>query len=444
MSSMFVDAGMTRSRETTPQPHDAVDGRNVEVRCFDSFGDVEPLRDSWNDLVERTGGDVFATFEWCAAWWKHFRHRRRLQLFVAKSEGRLVAVWPLFRERLWWGPVPIRVVRILGCDHGVTTCKVTTETGYHQSVAQMVMSQLECSAAWDLMHLGELPGYLADGDELVSAFRASERVSKVAFDREAYPQAVFEVPGEFEDYLSRLSLKERRNVRRDQRQIALRGGVAHHPQTVEEVKSALSNLRKLHETHWRLRGRGGHFADVPGVGAFYADIAKAFLAKHWLALTEVKSGDDSLAVELALQFNGRMHWLIGGRCEDVSARVGFAALMQSAIQRQLTMIDALGGEYDYKRRLGASQQSIKLIAVFPQGRARAARLAVVRGIVRAVDFVYHRLWFWRVAPWIMKRMPHLGAWTCGHGVWEKFARSRFLVVGRRHNPVDLPAADEGE
>jgi CelD/BcsL family acetyltransferase involved in cellulose biosynthesis len=253
---------------------------------------------------------------------------------------------------------------------------------------------------------------------------------------------VFEVPADFEEFLARISIKERRNVRRDERQLLQRGGEVRRPTNAVEIDTQLSVLARLHQEHWKLHGRMGHFDDVPGIAAFYREVACSALPAGRLGMLEVSAGGDTLAAEFALRFNGRLHWIIGGRREDVTARVGFCCLMREAITDRVSLIDGLAGEYDYKRRLGAAQLSLKNLYVVPHGATSALRLRATRSVLRVVSLVYHKVWFWRVAPWIMRRAPHLGAVIVPRGLWERFARSRFLVADRR--PVSQAPVDEGD
>lgn len=417
----------------------------IEVDCLGLFESAAPIQAEWDALVERVGGDVFNTFDWCATWWKHFGHGRQLALFVARRGSELVGVWPLFREKIRWGPISLRVVRVVGCDHGVTTCNLSTDADCVDFVASAVVSALEVAGPWDLLHVGEIPGYAQNCEALAQAFRQSPGVGHVVLENEAYPHAVFDVPADYESYLAGLSVKERRNVRRDEREIGKRGGTHRQPESESELEAAFDALIDLHRKQWAVRGRHGHFEDVPGVEAFHRDVARKSWSDGRLAMVEVKTPESVLASEYALRFNKRLHWIIGGRRENVTSRVGFCALMRGALRDGVTMIDGLPGAYDYKRRLGARSQSIKMISVLPKGRRGARRrLAMTRAAVQAVSFGYHRAWFWHLAPWLMRRVPQLGSIIVRPGLWERFARSRFLVVARHQAEPATQSADELE
>lgn len=440
MSTAFVDSGLTSVGSTARS--DERGPRGLHVARLDSFEEATALRAEWDALVVRVGGDVFNTFDWCATWWKHFGHRRALTVYIARRGAELVAVWPLFRERIAWGPLGLRVVRVVGCDHGVTTCNLTTEPTELVAVAEAIVGSMEAAGPWDLLHVGEIPGYADGGAALAEAFRRSSPVGEVRFDSDAYPHAVFDVPADYEAYLARLSIKERRNVRHDERELAKQGGNFHEPKSVEELNAAWDTLVDLHRRHWAARGRFGHFDDVPGVEAFHREIAQKSLDSGRLGMVEVRTSQGAIASEYALRFNNRLHWIIGGRREDVSSRVGFCALMHGAVRDGVTLIDGLPGAYDYKRRLGARSLGVKMISVLPKDGRGAWRLAMTRATAQFVSLVYHRAWFWHLAPWLVRKAPHLSLMLIRPGLWERFARSRFLVVARHRSEETLETSRE--
>ncbi len=49
---------------------------SLQMSCYRSFEEAEPLRKLWDALVESIDGDLFSSFDWCTFWWKHFGHGR--------------------------------------------------------------------------------------------------------------------------------------------------------------------------------------------------------------------------------------------------------------------------------------------------------------------------------------------------------------------------------
>ena len=45
----------------------------LKVLHYRNWGELEPLRESWNATLQRSASDtVFLTWQWCEAWWKNY------------------------------------------------------------------------------------------------------------------------------------------------------------------------------------------------------------------------------------------------------------------------------------------------------------------------------------------------------------------------------------
>ncbi len=428
-------SGSTVQEQPTMQARVA----DVSLRRHDSFESAEAWREEWDGLVERAGGDLFTSFDWCALWWRHFGHGRRLELQTAWRGDELVGVLPLFRETIRWGPIGLRVVRVIGCDHGVTTCNVAINPHCIESTTHRLMESLADYGRWDLIHLGELPGYAENTSSLAEALRGCPQVGEVLFCENEYPHNVFEVPPDYDSFLAGLSTKERRNVRRDERQLGQRpGAMANELHDHAGLHRAFDDLIALHRSQWTARGRLGHFADWPDVERFHRAVADSLLTHKRLAFVEIRAEGRVIASEYAGRFGRRVHWIIGGRDKEATSRIGFCSLMHNAIRDGDALIDALPGSYEYKRRLGAKTLEVKTITVLPEGNRGRWRLALVKTMTQLMSLAYHRVWFWHFAPWLRSKFPGLRLPLLQAGLWRRFVRARFLVAGR-HDSVAEPA-----
>ena len=131
----------------------------VEHRVYGSFQEVEGARAEWDGLVERVQGDVFSTYDWCSTWWRHYGHERSLQLHMLRVANTLVAILPLFSETHCLGPSTLRLVRVVGCDHSLTTCGLIIHPNWLIEAIDVVLKDLESHSRGDLLQIGPLPGY---------------------------------------------------------------------------------------------------------------------------------------------------------------------------------------------------------------------------------------------------------------------------------------------
>lgn len=407
----------------------------LQIRCYRSFEEMQFLRQEWDRLVENIGGDLFSSFDWCAVWWKHFGHDRRLELYVATVGDELVAVLPLFRETIRWGPLALRMIRIVGCDHLTTTCNVTIHPKWLEPVAKTLMLELDRNGVWDMIHFGELPGYSRSAKALAEVLHQCKQVGRVVFNDNAYPNMLFDLPDTFEKYLEKLSRKERRNVRRDERKLEKRTLVMRR-QIVDksQLHVAFSELINMHQQHWLERGRLGHFGEWPNAEQFHRELAEVLLDRDRLLFVEVLANGQLQAAEYGVKFGHRVHWITGCRCRETTSRIGFCALVRSALAIGSTQIDALPGYYDYKQRLGAKVLGVKTITVFSPRATSRLCAQLFRATTWLIALVYHRIWFWHLAPWLRTKLPNLRIPWLNVGLWQRFIRARFLVAAKQRKP----------
>lgn len=414
----ITDANTTTNRSTTDSarrlpPASLTGALTVEVHR--SFDDLTDIRDEWDALVQSIGGDLFATFDWCDVWWKHYGVRRSLEIHTVRRDGVLIAALPLFRETVRIGPVALRVVRLVGCDHGVTTCQLIMHPGDASAVLDIVLNRIAELGRWDVLSIGPLPGYSDQDLQIVGALRECDGVQSVTV-RDLDPHMLFDLPSDFDAYLKGLSTKERRNVRRDERKLEDRGPITRRcVDDPEQVQEAFTAFITLHQQHWTGKRHLGHFGDWPDAEAFHREMVDRQLQRKRLTLITVHAGDDLVASEYAYHFADRAHWILAARQPRIPGRIGYCALVREAMERGVTCVDGLRGLYEYKRLLGARIERQKMITATRSAALGSLKTAMFRVAARWLDLLYYRLWFCRVAPRIGWRPKPL---------WRIWIRSR--------------------
>ncbi len=395
----------------------------MNVECYTSFEDARPLQAQWDALVEEVGGDVYSTFDWCAVWWRHYGKGRVLRLCVARDGDDVVAVVPLFSETLWYGLVPVRVVRVVGCDHTVTSCGFAVRPGHAREVCAALIDQLCGVEPWDLLHLGPLAGYFEHAQALHEGFSSCRAVGLVELDgRRHGMQTLIDLPGDYDAYMKSLPRDERRSMTKRLRQLSEEH--AYQSRVVRdegEVGAAFQELLRLHQTQWTARRRLGHFGDWPHAVGFHGDMVLAQSRHGRTRLVEIRAGSEPLGVQYAYRFGGRMHWILMGRSVDPQwqsygpGKLLHLATVREAIEGGCRQIDDMKGHYEYKLKLGGRMVPFIAICVFRRGFGHRARVRMLRAAAGILDLAYYRVWFSRVAD----RVPHQR-----RQLWEAWIRSR--------------------
>lgn len=388
---------------------------------YASFDRVSALQRPWDDFAEQVGGDIYSTYDWCRVWWRHYGRGRHLQLHIFSEGRQLIAVVPLFYERLRLGPLSLRTVRLVGCDHSVTTCAPLIRTDRMAPVISSIVDHLDRNGPWDLLHFGPLPAYYGHGSALAEALRRCPSVADVIYNDRGGPHIVFDLPESYDAYLGALSRKERHNVRRGERLLDQTHSWQVSVVPNEQVDDAFHLFVQQHQTQWRQRAQLGHFSDWPEAQTYHHEMAVTQSHRNRLMLLRMDADGECVGFNYNYRFGQRLHWILTSRSVEPKwdlyspGRLLHCAAVRAAIGAGIRQIDGLRGMYDYKLRLGGSLLQLQSVSGIHRGLVSRLRFRMTRFNARLLDLLYYRMWFGRLAP----RVPYLQ-----RSLWPVWIRSR--------------------
>lgn len=369
-------------------------GTEQNCRIASSFEQVAALQEKWDAMALETGADVYSTYDWARIWWRHYGEERELKIHVFQKNGDVCAIVPIFVEALGWGPIEMRVARLAGCDHSVTTCGLVARA---EDLKWIVSSLAKTciDAGCDAMEFGPLAG----DDHIVGAL--NKAVAETEFRRsrlsDRHPHMLFNVAPTYDEFLEALSAKERRNVRRDERRLREQGVVQIEANVRHgSVAGQMERFVEMHQAQWIREGQLGHFGDWPRAREFHNELAECMSRRGRLLLTKVQAGSRVVAMEYSYHWGNSVHWVLGARLPGITGRTGFCALMQQCQERKVRRIDALRGYYEYKRLLGAQVTQQRVVTAMRPEWLRGLRAKGLGGASRVLDLLYYRLWFSRL------------------------------------------------
>lgn len=416
---------------TNPQSPDAsvindIDAEQTSVHIqpsvYNNFDSIHDLQPQWDAFVESIGGDIFSTFDFCRVWWKHYGDQRQLQIHIIRNHGKMIAVLPLFWEKLWIGPCSVRMIRLVGCDHSVTTISPAIDPDFMEDVIHCVVDHLEESLNWDMIHFGPIPGYAHHRKKIADAFSIHPAIDHV-FERDHDgPHIIFNLPDSYEKYLGKLSGNERKIVRNRENRITKEHTVRFEAVTMDNIEEAFSRFVDQHQTQWLYQGQLGHFVDWPGAREYHKELVQAQVKHKRFALLQYDVDDITLGYQYSYHFGSRIHLLLTSRNIDPQweryspGRLLHCATVRAAIDTGATQLDAMRGMYEYKLRLGGTLLQLQSVIAIHRGSFSKFRVVTAQKMSWLLHLLYYRIWFGRVAPKIpMFKRP----------LWKKWIRSRF-------------------
>jgi hypothetical protein len=406
---------------------------DIDCSIYSSFEDIYDLRKEWDSFIETIKGEIFLTFDWCRVWWKFYGKRRILRIFVLRRGDEIVAIVPLFIERIWIGIFPVKIAKIVGSDFTIAHFTFPVNVNYDRQAVIKFLEALD-TQNWDLCCLWPLTCITVNIEYFSKLFLTSNQYQKIFIEEEGV-QTTYELSKSWDDYLSNLKKRERKNIRKNYTKIKknklnLKCDLA----TKRNFENRFIDFVEVHQKRWKHSGRPGHFGDWPKSFKFHKEVASEQLQLGRLQLFKVQVEDD-FAYRYCYEFGKRYFAFLAGRCLDVSnsgidlGRLLFSEHTQQAINNGILNIDSMRGRYDYKLRLGGKLFPLARLHIVRKGIFRSIRLRMFKIICQILDLLYYKVWYCRLAPKLpFNYGPLWSLWIRINGIYS----SKFTFLRRFH------------
>jgi len=392
---------------------------NVDLEIFQNFEDLRPRQQEWDEFISSLNGEIFLTFDWCRTWWKYYGANRELLIFVFRSHGDIVAILPVFAEKLRIGPSAIRAVKFVGSDHLPISFTVPIRPQFIDKVVLRFMDELSQHVKWDILHIGAICGRFDSFDDLLSSLEKTQSNRGMIRVTSGEVQTYFRLADSVEDYIVGLELKYQRKIRRYHRQIEKNNKILSSSfATAENVRDYFDSLVSMHQCQWRDAGQAGHFVDWPSSYDFHNEIAQIMARLGRLRLLKINIGSQCFGYQYAFKFSDYYCEFINARnyLKDFSSvsfsTVVFIEQARKALAENIKLIDSMRGTYSYKMDLGGQLLPIKNIFVYREHLVRISTFSISAWLL---NLVYLKIWRRRLIPRLgLHPKPFWSTWIKSH------------------------------
>jgi CelD/BcsL family acetyltransferase involved in cellulose biosynthesis len=329
--------------------------------------DLARAQGDWSLLAEQAG-NIFGTWEWADAWYRHLGAGAELAVAVARrSNGEAAAILPLCvaRER------PVRLVRFVGAgpsDQLGPLCAPKDRPAVAAALRRHVAETL-----------GDSGIFL--GERLCSDDRYGPLLGAVAVRRAASP--VISIAGRsFDDFLAARSRNFRAQVRQRERRLARAHRLVFRlTQDSSRLEADMHTMMRLHEARWN-QGQSSAFSGRRAL--FHLEFAKRAHENGWLRLWTMEIDDEPVAVWYGLRYADVDSYYQAGRDPAFGRlNVGFVLLchtIRCAFEDGMRAYRFGLGDEPYKSRFAESDPGLDTVAIAAGARGRMALTAIRAGL----------------------------------------------------------------
>jgi CelD/BcsL family acetyltransferase involved in cellulose biosynthesis len=396
-------------------------GGALKLEIIDDFDALRDRAEAWDAFMVEQACEIFLSYDWCRTWWEFYGSGRELKVCWFTAQDRTVAVLPLFIERPLRGST-LKVVRLVSSDHMPVTLSIPILPDYLEAVLGDVSDKL---IEWGvgMLQLGAIAGKYPDLERLVEACRTSLSPRFRTTCRQTDVQTYYTVEANWERQLAGLSRKQRSHMRQTFRDaeapdMELRSDFADR----ETLADFFDGFVRMHQLHWEMQKKAGHFRAWPEAPAFHRCVAERQLERGRLRLMRVSLHGSPVGYRYAYRLGSTYHSFLEARAEDhAPRRIGYARLIFGELVRKaqaeggIDLIDSMRGYYEHKTHLGGETRPVHMVEAVSGAWKDACRVAVLRRTARLMDVLYYRIWRRRLAPRLGRaRGSFWGSWIRLH------------------------------
>ena len=337
----------------------------MEIRQISDLHDFENLRKPWNKLLPQNPvQDVFYTWEWLFAWWKHYGKQRELWLVTAWIGDELVGVAPLMLETRRKYGLRVRVLCNLGTPN-IDIGGFLVQDGDQRISAEIGNYLIEQKAHWDLLELNE---FLLDSPEtkqLVALFTNSGFIHTPKDNRHLY----LPVHGDWQNYWHQLSMNLRDDIRKKKRRLnKSQGELIYKHHTGQEV--TWQDFLAIFEINEQ--GRFPNLYRSAEERAFQRELFEAMTDRGWLDIHLLYIGVLPVAYLYGFRYKNRYeNWRTGFNSLYSNFSVGkilHQMVIEDCFKRACSEIDFLCGDEQYKTSWQTLERTYTQLRFVPRNR----------------------------------------------------------------------------
>lgn len=354
------------------------------VEEVSSVEGLEGLRGAWEAAQARSAPDnVFATFEWALAWWRHFGAGRRLRVLVLRDGASAPGILPLWEGPLWRRWAPFRKIQLLGTGLSDRLDLLLSDDpagGAERALRHLLARPVR----WDLLDLREM----AEGSPAVEAIRtAATRLGlecEVSVDSES---PYLPIESDWETFLTtRFGTKSRKMLRQKARRLEAEAKAVFTVFSATLDSSLLLSRLAAMPQDGKYQGVSRRSIFGPGAKrAFFEEITRRFSSRGWLHVWVLELAGQVAAFHFSFLYAGKCFDYFTGFHRDYSklspGAVLSARVIEDCFRNGIRELDFLRGTEPWKAVWTDRRRQNLRVRVYRPGLRRS----VLRHLFRAKD-----------------------------------------------------------
>ncbi len=345
------------------------------------------LAPDWNSVLAASGRrSLYLTHEWLDAWWRtHGAPGSELCILVVRDEQGIAALAPLVRVTRRYLGVPVRMIEFLSmsmyADHpaAVTgTLDWIIRRDPLPVIGALIDHLLRGRDTWQALRLHPVP---SDSPYLPLLVGEAARRDCTVDRRHVLDNAVIDCGQGWDRFFGGLTGDFRRTLRRRGENLAKIGAVAFSRIDALETAGMFRRLLDVERRSWKWER--GVSLNSAAYGDFFPEFARTAAGRGWLRTWVLSLGEEDIAYELCVTFQGELHCL--KKSYDARYSTAFPGgllerrIYEDAFRDGIIRIHTLWGDEAHKLRWHSALEPHEELLLFHDAPASRSARAFLLG-----------------------------------------------------------------
>ncbi|NOZ80270.1 MAG: GNAT family N-acetyltransferase [DPANN group archaeon] len=320
----------------------------MEITEINDLKGLQALEPEWKALLDNSySATFFQSPEWIITWTKHFLDDRKLRVLVAREQGELVGIAPLFMTLQREG-VTNRTIKFLG-DPLTDYNDYIIHNDYVDKVLEGFCGHLHAHAdEWNRLQLREMPGE----SKTLAYIKKKHRASLPVKQEETFRFRISEEDGSVGEIMERVEKKitERRGrLKKFIHSQAYSAGLA---KDYAEFLSFMERLKAFHIRRWADTSTPSYFTDPKHVH-FFEELHRLLWDRGMINLSVVRRQGEVIATILCYLYQDQCYYYTSSyswEAKNISpSHANFLSTIGFCIERGFHTFDFGRGDESFKR-----------------------------------------------------------------------------------------------
>jgi CelD/BcsL family acetyltransferase involved in cellulose biosynthesis len=327
----------------------------VKIRIIDDEEGFKNLKDTWNDLLNRSNSNnIFLTWEWMHSWWDIYQEDKSLLIMIAEEANEVIGIAPfcIVKSR-YFAIRPLRHIEFLGTTGPCAEYLdfILLKGREHELVNALLNRLNNIAKEWNVINLVSVHTN-AVNLEVCRKYFKERKYKHYIYNEDFCP--FIELPSSADEYYKSLSSNKRWKFRNRRKQLEQKyAAVFKELKNTDELENNFDTFMELYDKRWKDKGIEGSFSQNKNKFIlFHKKIIKLLSDKHWLYFIFLKAKNKIVAAQYNFIYNNKIYYY-AATFDPAWSGYSVGSVLQlmaieDAIRKKISEFDFLRGTEEYK------------------------------------------------------------------------------------------------